>query len=326
MRDYKIYYSKKMVQKILLKKDLPKFLEVLIKKYEVIAPVKKEVTKFEVIKSPEEVWLEGITQIPVKNFFIPEGEELFSFENNKIIEKNKNKEGYRIVFGLRLCDINALKILDKVMFDPAYIKRRKKTIIIGIYCDKPDKYCFCNSMDLKDEGWDLFFYPTLRKYYISIGSKKGYNLVKDLPNARKVVVKKIKNKKVLRDKNIEGDYRNEIWDSDAEKCLSCGACTVYCPTCNCFDILDEQEIDLKKGKRIRKAASCQLKSFSEVAGGKVFRESRKSRFKHFVYHKLVYYKKRYGRYMCVGCGRCLRVCPTKIDWVETINLLKSFKK
>jgi ferredoxin len=26
--------------------------------------------------------------------------------------------------------------------------------------------------------------------------------------------------------------------------------------------------------------------------------------------------------MCVGCGRCLRVCPTKIDWVNTNNLLK----
>ena len=85
----------------------------------------------------------------------------------------------------------------------------------------------------------------------------------------------------------------------------------------------KQTANLKDGKRTRCEISCQLKSFTKVAGGKSYRDSRLSRFKHFVYHKIVYYKKRQGRYMCVGCGRCLRVCPTKIDWVNTINLLKN---
>jgi len=81
----------------------------------------------------------------------------------------------------------------------------------------------------------------------------------------------------------------------------------------------------ENGKRIRTSSSCQLKSFSRVSGNKVFRDSRLARFKHFVYHKIVYYKNKYGGFMCTGCGRCLRVCPTKIDWVDTINLLKSSK-
>jgi len=226
---------------------------------------------------------------------------------------------------MRKCDLNALLILDKVMFDPFYREKRKKTILIGLYCENPDEYCFCNSMELQDY-YDLFFYPHKNKYYISVGSKKGFQLVKDLPSTKKEIKLEIKNKKKLEEKDIDRHYRNKIWEENAERCLSCGACTVYCPTCNCFDIEDNLEINLKEGKRIRKAESCQFKSFSKVAGGKIFRESRLSRFKHFVYHKVSYYYKRYKRYMCVGCGRCLRVCPTKIDWVETINLLNASEK
>ena len=132
----------------------------------------------------------------------------------------------------------------------------------------------------------------------------------------------MKNKKELPDKDIENDYKNKIWESDANKCLSCSACTIYCPTCNCFDINDKIDINFKNGNRTRTQTSCQLKSFSEVAGGKCFRDSRLARFKHFVYHKISYFKKTHDKYMCVGCGRCLRVCPTKIDWVDTINKIK----
>ena len=49
-------------------------------------------------------------------------------------------------------------------------------------------------------------------------------------------------RKVLKNKNIENHYQNKIWESDSNKCLSCSACTVYCPTCNCFDIRDNLAI------------------------------------------------------------------------------------
>ena len=57
---------------------------------------------------------------------------------------------------------------------------------------------------------------------------------------------------------------DSIWKNDVDKCLSCGACTMHCPTCNCFDIQDILDADLKSGKRVRHHASCQLKSFSIV--------------------------------------------------------------
>lgn len=316
------------MQKILKKGELKEFIDSLIKKYEVLAPIKKSnnSTKFEIIKNSKEIYLDKITDVPAKEFFIPEKEVILEFQKGKI-KKQIPEKNKKIIFGMRKCDLNALRVLDKVMFDENYIKKRKNTILIGMFCENPDKYCFCKSMELEsiEKICDLFFWPTKSGYQISVFSKKGKKLVKNLPQAKKEIKLEYKNKKKLKNKNISQDYKNKIWEKDSKKCLSCAACTAWCPTCNCFDFLDKVNINLKDGKRIRTQSSCQLKSFSRVSGGKVFRNSRLARFKHFVYHKIDYFKKQHNRYMCVGCGRCLRACPTKIDWVETINKIKKGK-
>jgi Pyruvate/2-oxoacid:ferredoxin oxidoreductase delta subunit len=312
--------------KILEKSNLKQFLKNLSKKYELIAPVKERNTKFQVIEKGnfDKIFLEKITEVPVKSFFIPENETLLSFGK----AENNGHERKKIIFGLRNCDLNAIHILDRVMHDTNYLEKRKNTILIGLYCENPDEYCFCNSMELEEceKVSDLFFYGKGKKYFISVNSKSGEEIVKNLKESREKIKLKEINKKELKNKDIKKHYKNHVWESDAAKCLSCSACTVYCPTCNCFNIEDKTEINLKDGERIRQQASCQLKSFSKVAGGKVFRDSRLARFKHFIYHKLVYFKDQHNRYMCVGCGRCLRACPTKIDWVNTINLLIDDKR
>ncbi|MBM3234471.1 hypothetical protein FJZ19_05255 [Candidatus Pacearchaeota archaeon] len=306
--------------KILEKSNLMEFLKNLSSKYELISPIKEINTKFQVINKSnfDRIFLDKITEAPAKSFFIPENEALLNFG-----KKISVKERKRIIFGLRNCDLNAIYILDKVMHDANYIEKRKNTILIGLYCENPDEYCFCKSMELEDSEKvsDLFFYSKGKKYFVSVNSEAGKEIVKNLKESSEKLKFKVKNEKELKNKGIKKHYKNSIWESDAAKCLSCSACTVYCPTCSCFNIEDKTEINFKEGERVRQQASCQLKSFSRVAGGKVFRDSRLARFKHFIYHKIVYFKDQHNKYMCVGCGRCLRACPTKIDWVNTINLL-----
>lgn len=322
------------MQKVLSKDRLKEFLLGLTKNHDLVIPVKDRITKFKLVENREDldkIYLKDITLAPPKQFILPENEELLEFKGESVRELHNKKEKNRrktIIFGLRKCDLNAFLVLDKVMYDENYRKRRDNMILIGLYCENPDEYCFCNSMELDSEGcYDLFFYSEKNNYYISIGSEKGKGIVKNLKdNKGKEIKKEPKNFKTLKNKDIEKDYKNKIWKTDADKCLSCAACTAYCPTCNCFDIKDTTEINLKDGKRTRNSASCQLKSFSQVAGGKIFRDTRLAKLKHFIYHKIVYYKKQHNRYMCVGCGRCLRVCPTRIDWVNTINLLKKTEK
>jgi len=313
------------MQKIILKSQLGRLLETWMKTNIVVAPVKeKKVSHFRKITSSQEYWPEFLTEVTAKSHFMPDGESLLEYKSGKPLEM-KGSIKKTVLFGMRKCDLNAIQIMDKVMYDAPYKNKRANTVLVGMFCEKSDEYCFCNSMELQD-FYDLYFYPKGEYYIIDVKTKKGEALVEGLKDVEKEIkIPNPKNEKSLKTLEIDKYYKNKKWSDDVKKCLSCGACTAYCPTCNCFDIKHEIQIDETGAKRKRYHSSCMTKDFSKVAGDHVFRDSRLSRFKHFVYHKISYFKKQRGRPMCVGCGRCLRVCPTNIDWVKTINKMRVSK-
>ena len=323
-----------MPQYALKKEDFGRFANAVIKKYDFIAPVigneEKKVSKsfFRKINSAEEIYLEKIAYYPVKSFFFDAEETIFEFKGQRVIDP-KLKLRERVFFGLRRCDLNGIWHQDVVFLDenkdPFYKARRDVSLLIGLHCREGNEYCFCNSFELKD-FFDLMFYDKGDIYAIETGTEKGEKFVKEFPAFFKAVEniiteedKKIINKKKLNSIDIKELYSREEWKQGADICLSCGACNFLCPNCHCFDINDVVNFDLKTGKRIRNPASCQLRSFTRVAGDQIFRNARLARFKHRIYHQIQYFKDRHNVVFCTGCGRCIEGCPVRIDWVNIIN-------
>ena len=184
-------------------------------------------------------------------------------------------------------------------------------------------------MGLKDH-YDLMFFDEGGEFIVDVKTEKATKFVKRFkeffkPSKHKITEKdrKTPNTDRLRVKDISKLYDHPDWRKGVDSCLSCAACTNLCPTCYCFEFCEIPALLAKsKSKRVREWSSCQLKEFTKVAGGHVFREERDQRFKHRIYHQLQYFKDKHGVNLCVGCGRCIQACPTRIDFVKILNEMK----
>jgi heterodisulfide reductase subunit C len=314
------------------KKDFGQFIKQIGKSYEVIAPVKTDLVRFQKVKTAGEIHLEKNSFFPVKEYFFAHEEVLYTF-TKKGFTVPKLSQPRRLFFGLRICDLNAIRHQDLVYLedakDPYYAARRENTILIGYHCEEPPMpYCFCGSLNLVDYH-DLMFYDRGDHFLVDVGSDKGrvllqeHSLFKETTSTISKEEKKVKAADRLKKLDLKPVYDHPDWKTGVDKCLSCTACTALCPTCYCFEIHDEVQVkDSGKGERKRMWSSCQVPEFTRIAGNFVFRKERSHRFKHRIYHQLDYFKEKYGVTMCVGCGRCIEACPTRIDFVEIINEMK----
>jgi ferredoxin len=312
------------------KADLPAFVNSQTRKYEIIAPVATNLVRFTPIKRFDETHLEGQAYFPAKEYFFKKKEKIFDFEENKVTTPEKELNP-RIIFGLRKCDLNGIKVQDNIFLnavkDPYYKTERENTLLMGIMCTKKcNEYAFCGSMQLQDYG-DIMLYENKDDYDAEILSQKGQELVNknkryfkpkegQIDMIRKTVAKTDRLKK----RDIKKYFDREEWIKGASLCLSCGACNTLCPTCYCHEFHDEVKMNnLKKGSRIRTWSGCQMLDFTRVAGDFIFRKERLDRFKHRIYHQMQYYEERYLEKMCNGCGRCISGCPKRIEWVDLLN-------
>lgn len=111
------------------------------------------------------------------------------------------------------------------------------------------------------------------------------------------------------------------WGDVAHRCLSCGNCTMACPTCFCVDIGDEPNLQSGADERVQSWSSCFELSHSYMHGGSV-RVSTKSRYRQWMTHKLSSWWDQFGTSGCVGCGRCIAWCPVGIDITEEVRAIQ----
>ena len=111
------------------------------------------------------------------------------------------------------------------------------------------------------------------------------------------------------------------WDDVASRCLACTNCTAVCPTCFCTTVEDVSDLTGDVSSRNRVWDSCFNADFSYIHGGTV-RDSRRSRYRQWMTHKLASWIDQFGTSGCVGCGRCITWCPAAIDITEEAAALR----
>jgi sulfhydrogenase subunit beta (sulfur reductase) len=196
--------------------------------------------------------------------------------------------------------------------------------------------------DFVDSGFDLFLSDIGDDYLVLVGSSRGDDMTMQSACLLKAPTdadfEEYKRRSGLRasayrtrvdlgdlPEIMEIEYSSKVWEELGQKCLSCGACSMVCPTCYCFDVADEVDLGTRSGLRHRSWDSCLFESHALVAGGENFREHRSSRIKFRYYHKQRGFVAEYGRPSCVGCGRCIAGCPAKIDIIQVIEKLRGEK-
>lgn len=290
---------------------------------------------------------------PVKSFFIPpqrKVSEYFSFSPS-------GEQEERIILGVKNCDLHALKISDSVYSgeefgeeykDPFYIQARGKTVLISCDCMDPDENCFCRLVEsnpFPEEGFDLNFSSIEEGFIVQIGSEKGEKLVKEneglfsdanqkMVNTRDKNREKIARKveRINKELKTAASYRelvkdsldSPVWKDHSENCVDCGGCNQTCPTCRCFLLTDEKIQN--KYERYYLWDACLLTGFARVAGGANPRSYLHQRFAHRLTCKFYFFPENVNIDACTGCGRCIAVCPGKIDMREVFRDLAVERK
>ena len=278
---------------------------------------------FAPVEEPSLLRLEYVsTQIPPKKYLLPFREEILHFQNGGYRQTEKSRQ--IVLFGVHSCDLDGIAYLDQVFLgdrpDPNYAARRQALTLVGLSCE-PDDYCFCRE-PYRSPACDLFLTALPEGFQLTVQTERGEaiadaarHLLADMvlpaapppPSSCPITPQ---------DPQLRFSD-NPLWEKFAATCVSCGACSVCCPTCYCFDVREYP--DLAGGvSRIREWDNCLFVTHGEVNGAN-FRPERLDRLRYRFLHKYCGFTPLDGVSSCVGCGRCKKVCPVDIDLREIIG-------
>lgn len=334
------------MSKKLSKKDIARLLKEWSQQFTVMAPSRAsgvvEMAEWDGKDTGFLDWYRN-TVVPPKASFLPPMEEMFRFR--------KDEEGYRIeppsqngrkqlLFGIRPCDARAMALLDMnfedAYKDPYYLEKRRNAVLVGLGCTNPCESCFCTSMGtsptdptdvdimLIDIGDDFMIEEVTDKGKELIAKTSGLkeatqNDEAEAEKARETSYNKVTRKldtEGIKDKLLESFDDEEFWSQTAAKCISCGICTLLCPTCYCFDINDE--VVKGEGTRFRSWDSCGFSLYTKMPMENP-RQEKWRRVRQKVCHKYEFYPIAFDVIACTGCGRCIRLCPVNWDITQVIE-------
>jgi len=283
-----------------------------------------------------------------KRYLFPPKLTLFSVERQdrsfSVMSDPDNAPAYAFV-GVRACDLQAIAVQDRVFLgdshqDPTYRARRRKAFILAVNCTEPSKTCFCASVHTGprvSSGFDLALTELEDAFVVEVGSEMGRQIMVHVPWRPAGAFELQAARQALAEaerhmgRELETSdlpillYRNldhPRWDQVAQRCLSCGNCTLVCPTCFCSDVVDVSDLSGARAERVRVWDSCFSLDFSHVHGGNI-RPTTRSRYRQWLTHKLASWIDQFGTLGCVGCGRCITWCPVGIDITAEIHAIRT---
>ncbi|BAL99962.1 MULTISPECIES: sulfite reductase subunit A [Caldilinea] len=252
------------------------------------------------------------------------------------------------LIGVRACELHAIQQLDAIYMggpvaDGDYQRRREALFIVAVNCGKAGNTCFCASLGTGPgvgSGYDIALTELLdgeQRFVAVAGSVRGAEALAEIPHrpatdadmarAEEIVAETARHMgrhmetaglKELLYRNLDHPH----WDVVAQRCLTCGACTMVCPTCFCFTVEDATDLSGQVAERWRRFDSCFTLAFSFISSGSV-RTSAKARYRQWLTHKLASWQDQFGAIGCVGCGRCITWCPVGIDITAEVAALRT---
>ncbi|MFG3259839.1 4Fe-4S dicluster domain-containing protein [Streptomyces sp. NPDC048172] len=250
--------------------------------------------------------------------------------------------------GVRPCDLRAIAVQDRVLAsgryrEGGYQERRRGAFLIVAECTEPGATCFCVSMGSgpgAQGGFDLALTEVVddegHRFLVRAGSEEGARVLARLPRRpadaatreeaeRAVAAARERMGRAMPPVDLRAlmgaSTEAARWDDVAARCLTCGNCTMVCPTCFCTTTEDVTDLTGEHAERWSRWDSCFDLDFSYLHGGPV-RSSARSRYRQWLTHKLGTWHDQFGTSGCVGCGRCVVWCPVGIDITEEAAALQ----
>ena len=314
--------------------------------YRLFGPVKDKNNNFGIFKELDDKQLPDLkieTRLSPKSVVYPQSEIMLEYSTDetkddcnlmKVPEKDYSP---RAVIGIRPYDAAAFLLVKKNFDNPDYrdpywCDSFEACTFIGIAVNEPDSTDFSTSTKtgpFDTSGLDILLVDTGDDYLAQVVTEKGEKYLKAAEwgvEASADAVDKIEEMKKaaetkisshiafdnIKDKSILELYEADYWEDISFACINCGICTFVCPTCWCFDIQDENKD--RTGQRSKNWDSCMFPIFTMHTTGHNPRGTKLQRVRQRFMHKLKYFMDKYDDgIMCVGCGRCVRLCPVNID-------------
>jgi Pyruvate/2-oxoacid:ferredoxin oxidoreductase delta subunit len=326
--------------------QLREWLHGLLGANAVVAPVEEDgVLLFRRIASEDQAVVEpsGKTRWSPKEFLFPRSEALYryNFTGGTVqLEDPPVPEEHQVLFGVRSCDASGLVRLDEIFLsgtrDRLYAARRENTTVVSTACAAADPECFCTAVGYSpvgEEGSDVQLVPLDEGWLLRVLTDKGRDLVggaadgwkaatakdeKRLPELEKKISEQIGRSPVNKEwsKVLEAGFEHGAWERLAQHCLGCSVCAYVCPSCSCFDM--NHEANAWCGEQCRSWDACTFPLFTQHASGHNPRATRQERYRQRVLHKFAFKDEEDQPFRCVGCGRCVALCPAGLDIVNTV--------